>query len=231
MESARDDVARRPAVSGGAVVRLLPLSAGSGPPPRGQVLVNAAPARKDGGAAIGRVAAIGEGVDRRLLGGLVLLPPRKPGAPPPLRRAEEVHLLPEDLGGLDPDLAEDLAIARRAVRRGRVDKGERVRVFGAGRVATMIARVAALDGATLVAGDKADVFFAAEGRAADVASALRAAGPGRRLVLRSLQAPLPPLDLAALLAMETDVIGCGRPAAEDYEAALALLAFCDVARD
>ena len=234
MESGQAPGGQEPGrLAAGAVVPLPILPGAAEKPPWGQVLVRAARlARPEGAAALGRVAAIGEGVDPRLLGGLVLLPPRRPGAPrPPLRRAEEVHLLPEDLHGLDPDLAEDLALARRAVRRGRVDKGERVRVFGAGRVAQMIARVAAVEGAALVGRPPADVIFTAEGRPADIAAAIRAAGPGCRLVLLPLQAPLPPLDLAGFLARETDLIGCGLPGTEDYEAALALLAFRDVARE
>lgn len=180
---------------------------------------------------MGRVAAVGQGVDRRLLGRPVLLPPRRADAPlPPLFRVEDLHLLPDDLEGLDPGLAEDLALACRAVRRGRVARGDRVRIFGAGRVATMTARVAGLEGAKLRDMASADVVFAA-GRPADIAAAIRAAAPGCRLVLLAPRAPLSAFDLGTLLALEIDLIGCGVPEADDYETALALLAFRDVAAE
>lgn len=201
-------------------------------PPPGYAAIRERTCQCDGGAALGRVAAIGQGVDRRLLGRPVLLPPRRADAPlPPLRRVEDLHLLPDDLEGLNPGLAEDLALACRAVRCGRVARGDRLRIFGAGRVATMTARVAGLEGAKLCDTASADVVFAAEGRPADIPSAIRAAAPGCRLVLLAPRAPLPSFDLGTLLALEIDLIGCGAPEADDYETALALLAFRDVAAE
>ena len=202
-------------------------------PPPGHATIRERARRRNGGAALGRVAAVGQGVDRRLLGRPVLLPPRRADAPlPPLCRVEDLHLLPDDLEGLDPGLAEDLALACRAVRRGRVARGDRVRIFGAGRAATMTARVAGLEGAKLRdTASSADVVFAAEGRPAVIAAAVRAAAPGCRLVLLAPRAPLPALDLETLMALEIDLIGCGAPEADDYETALALLAFRDVAAE
>lgn len=217
----------------GQVVPLLrfPAEAGVTLPP-GYAAIRESARQRNGGAVLGRVAAIGQGVDRRLLGRLVLLPPRRAdGSPPPLCRVEDLHLLPDDLEGLDPGLAEDLALACRAVRRGRVARGDHVRIFGAGRVATMTARVAGLEGATLRGAVSADVVFAAEGRPADIAAAIRAAAPGCRLVLLAPRAPLPTFDLGTLLTLEIDLIGCGAPEADDYETALALLAFRDVATE
>lgn len=98
MESGQDPW--RPAA--GAVVPLPIPSGAANKPPWGQVLIRETTrARNPHRAVIGRISAIEKGVDRRLLDGLVLLPPREPGVPRlPLRRAEEVHLLPENLDGL-----------------------------------------------------------------------------------------------------------------------------------
>ncbi|PJN94379.1 hypothetical protein CNY89_14870 [Amaricoccus sp. HAR-UPW-R2A-40] len=52
-----------------------------------------------------------------------------------------------------------------------------------------------------------------------------------RLVLLAPRAPLPTFDLGTLLTLEIDLIGCGAPEADDYETALALLAFRDVATE
>jgi threonine dehydrogenase-like Zn-dependent dehydrogenase len=139
--------------------------------------------------------------------------------------------LPADLDGHDPALVRDLALACRAVRRGRADRGDRVRVFGAGRLAALIGRVAALEGAAVLDRGAAELVFAVGGGPGDLAPALRAAVAGGRVVLLPRGAPRPPLDLAALAGGEIDLVGCGPPRAGDFETALALLAFQDVATE
>lgn len=153
------------------------------------------------------------------------LPPRPGPSRLAGRTAWPVDPLPEDLDGHDADFVRDLALACRAVRRGRTCRGDRVRVVGAGRVADLIGRVAALEGALILDRSAADLVFAAGGRSAGLGPAIRAAARGGRVVLLPQPAPLPRLDLAAVAAAEIDLVGCGAPLAEDYEAALALLAF------
>ena len=65
----------------------------------------------------------------------------------------------------------------------------------------------------------------------ELARALRAVTPGGRVVLLPRGAPLPLLDLAAIPGGEIDLVGCGAPRAGDFETALALLAFQDVATE
>lgn len=141
--------------------------------------------------------------------------------------------LPAELDGHDPDLVRDLALACRAVRRGRADRGDRVRVFGFSRLAALIGRVAALEGAVVLDRGSAELVFVVgvEAGPGDVAPALRAAVAGGRVVLLPRGAPRSPLDLDSLAGAEIDLVGCGGPRAEDFETALALLAFQDVATE
>ena len=139
--------------------------------------------------------------------------------------------LPADLDGHDPGLVRDLALACRAVRRGRADRGDRVRVIGAGRLAALVGRVAALEGAAVLDRGAADLVFAVAVGSGELARALRAVTPGGRVVLLPRGAPLPLLDLAAIPGGEIDLVGCGAPGAGDFETALALLAFQDVATE
>lgn len=161
--------------------------------------------------------------------------PPAPAAGPCARGGDP---LPADLDGHDPGLVRDLALACRAVRRGRADRGDRVRVLGAGRLSALVGRVAALEGAAVL--DRgtavldrgtADLVFAVAVGSGELARALRAVTPGGRVVLLPRGAPLPLLDLAAIPGREIDLVGCGSPGAGDFETALALLAFQDVATE
>jgi len=158
--------------------------------------------------------------------------------------------------GLTPDaaaLAQPMAIAVHALRRGRVRGGEDVAVIGAGGIGVFVSFAAAAAGCRVLAVDLsqerldiasslgasstvlagsgfdmtgvAEVVFEITGTEAGLETALAALGPGGRLVAVGFQKQPLTVDVAALTAAEHEWIGTnGIDAAVDLPKAARLLA-------
>jgi (R,R)-butanediol dehydrogenase/meso-butanediol dehydrogenase/diacetyl reductase len=148
-------------------------------------------------------------------------------------------------------LAETLAVAVRALRRGRLSVGERVAVIGAGAIGLMAVQAALAAGATAVdvlepsparrqlavdlgadaahppdGGPElgADLVLECSGSAAAVATAIRAARKGGRVVLVGIYGEPSTVRFLDVVAAEKELIGSlSHVYDEDFAAALTLL--------
>lgn len=160
--------------------------------------------------------------------------------------------LPSSVSDDDGALAETLAVAVRALRRGRLQPGEHVAVVGAGPVGLLAAQAAAAFGAAEVTvieshaarrelaralgADRAlapedagairsDVVLECAGSSTAFATALAAAGTGGRIVLVGLDQSTVPIRPVELVTTERELIGSlSHVWHEDFRIALGLLA-------
>ena len=150
-------------------------------------------------------------------------------------------------------LAQPMAIAVHAARRGRVTAGDVVLIVGAGGIGSFLTFAAASAGATVLvadtdprrlgiatalgaartgesidralAGEAADVTFEASGNAQALAQAIARAPRGGRIVAVGVQKAPPPVDMARVTLDELELIGTvAHVARDDVPEALRLLA-------
>jgi (R,R)-butanediol dehydrogenase / meso-butanediol dehydrogenase / diacetyl reductase len=159
-----------------------------------------------------------------------------------------LHPLPDDLSLMAAALIEPVAVAVRAVHRGRVRSGDRVHVLGAGPIGLLVALVARAVGATVSVSEPApsrqhaaarlgldlreapdpearpDVVFDAAGHPPVAARSAAWARAGGRLVLVAAYPPAPtPFDLLGVMFNELTVIGSRIYTSADIQAAIGLL--------
>jgi threonine dehydrogenase-like Zn-dependent dehydrogenase len=161
-------------------------------------------------------------------------------------------VLPESLSPDAATLAETLAVAVRALRRGRLLAGERVAVVGAGPVGLLATQAARAMGASRVSvcdpsaerrkmaltlgaseagepgalpGLGADLVLECSGAPGTLANAVAAADRAGRVVLVGIAAQPAPLDVLSVVTGEREIIGSlSHVYDEDFAGAVAMLA-------
>ena len=159
--------------------------------------------------------------------------------------------VPNGMSSESAALAETLAVAVRALRRGRLRTGERVAVVGVGAVGLMALQAAGAGGASTVsvveplpgrrrlasalgAGEtyapeeapeiQADLVVECSGGAQAIQTAIRAARKGGRVVLVGIYGHPSEIDFLQVVAAEKEIIGSlSHVYDEDFDASLALL--------